>query len=330
MGVCEIMFHWKKIGKVFDPSMVTDRPWLKEFAQAPATLVLDEVVRVYFSCRPERDQSGQYVSYSAYVDFDRHDLTKVVEVSQSPILPLGNRGEFDEFGTYPVSVISENGCIRAYYGGWTRCVSTPYTVAIGSATSLDGGKTFTRDGPGPIISQTLDEAYVLSGPKIRHINGSKLLFYVAGIGWKVHKNRPESIYRIRVAHANDEMNWERTAHDIIETKLDMDECQASPDVIYVNGKYHMFFCYKHGVDFRRNSERGYRIGYAYSEDLLNWVRRDDLAGIDVSDVGWDSESIAYPHVFELDGNYYMYYLGNEIGRYGFGLAKLENSNAFGS
>ena len=42
------MFTWKKLGKVFTPQDVDGRPWLKEFAQAPATLVLDDVVRVYF------------------------------------------------------------------------------------------------------------------------------------------------------------------------------------------------------------------------------------------------------------------------------------------
>ena len=35
--------------------MVTGRNWLKEFAQGPATLVFDDFVRVYFSCRPKAD-----------------------------------------------------------------------------------------------------------------------------------------------------------------------------------------------------------------------------------------------------------------------------------
>ena len=52
---------------------------------------------------------------------------------------------------------------------------------------------------------------------------------------------------------------------------------------------------------------------------------DEKVGIDVSDEGWDSEMIAYPHVFETAGNIYMLYLGNEVGKYGFGLAVLEGS-----
>jgi len=93
------------------------------------------------------------------------------------------------------------------------------------------------------------------------------------------------------------------------------------DVFFANGRYHMFFCYRHSTGFR-GKERGYRIGYASSSDLLNWTRDDTKAGIDVSQSGWDSEMMSYPHIFALDGHTYMAYLGNEVGRYGFGLAKL--------
>src|SRR5438552_8708221 len=103
------------------------------FAQAPATLVLDDVVRVYFSCRPKPDAHNQYVSRAAYVDLDRGDLFRVLSVSSRPIVELGARGTFDEFGTYPTSVIPDGDRIRAYYGGWTRCASVPFDVAIGCA-----------------------------------------------------------------------------------------------------------------------------------------------------------------------------------------------------
>ena len=94
-------------------------------------------------------------------------------------------------------------------------------------------------------------------------------------------------------------------------------------LLLIGDRYHMFFCYKHGVNFR-NSSRGYRIGYAYSDDLVSWHRDDTQAGLKPSKEGWDSESVSYPHVFELDGRIYMLYLGNEIGRHGFGLAELKS------
>lgn len=316
------MYSWKKLGLVFRPENATDRPWIKEFAQAPATLIFDDFVRVYFSCRPAPDAKGQYVSHTAYVDLERSDLTRVREIAHEPIMPLGQLGAFDEFGVYPVSVARHGAEVRAYYGGWTRCESTPYSVAIGAAVSHDQGQTFTRLGPGPVLAPTPEEAFVLSGPKIRWFNDQWYLWYVAGVRWAVHSGRAESIYRIRMARSHDGVNWARDGRDLLGIRLEEDECQASPDVIFSAGRYHMFYCYKYGVDFR-NSARGYRIGYAHSNDLTEWIRDDSKAGIDVSSEGWDSESIAYPHVFELDDQIYMLYLGNQVGRGGFGIAKLE-------
>lgn len=315
------MFHWKKLGKVFTPQGVGGRPWLKEFAQAPATLVFDTHVRVYFSCRPPADKNGQYVSYSAWVDLDRADLTRVLRVSEQPILSLGGLGEFDEFGTYPVSVIRDGAQIRAYYAGWTRCESVPFNVAIGMATSLDGA-TFVKAGSGPVLSYTPDEPFVLSGPKIRRFDGVWYLWYIAGRKWKVVDGRAEPVYKIRMASSPDGLAWTRHNRDLIDSRVEADEAQASPDVFYANGKYHMFFCYRYSGNYR-GKEFGYRIGYASSTNLHDWVRDDSKAGIDVSDSGWDEEMISYPHVFELDGQTYLAYLGNQVGRHGFGLAVLD-------
>lgn len=316
------MFTWKKLGKVFTPQEVTGRSWLKEFAQAPATLVMDDVVRVYFSCRPPADANGQYVSYSAYVDLERKDLLQIRDVAAAPILPLGGLGTFDEFGTYPVSVIKHGEALRAYYAGWTRCESVPFNVAIGCATSHDGGRSFVKLGPGPVLSYSQDEPYVLSGPKIRFYNGLWYLFYIAGRKWKRVDGRAEPVYKIRMATSRDGVNWEKLNRDLIESRVEEDEAQASPDVYYANGKYHMFFCYRYSSHYR-GKQYGYRIGYASSVDLMTWTRDDGKVGIDVSEEGWDSEMISYPHVFELDGKVYMAYLGDQVGRYGFGLAVLE-------
>lgn len=315
------MFHWKKLGKVFTPQAVTDRSWLKEFAQAPATLVFDDFVRVFFSCRPPMDAKGQYVSYSAYVDLDRSDLFKVRAVAEQPILALGGLGEFDEFGTYPVSVTREGDHVRAFYAGWTRCESVPFNVAIGAAVSEDGGATFTKMGRGPVLGYSPDEPFVLSGPKVRRFNGQWQLFYIAGRKWKVVDGRAEPVYKIRMATSTDGQHWTKFNRDLIPSRIEEDEAQASPDVFYANGKYHMFFCYRYSSHYR-GKQNGYRIGYASSTDLQHWKRDDARAGIDVSAEGWDAEMVSYPHVFALDGKTYMAYLGDQVGRFGFGLAEL--------
>jgi hypothetical protein len=136
--------------------------------------------------------------------------------------------------------------------------------------------------------------------------------------------RAEPVYKIRMASSSDGIYWNKVNKDLIESCIEEDEAQASPDVFYANGKYHMFFCYRYSSHYR-GKENGYRIGYASSTNLTDWVREDAKAGIDVSKEGWDAEMISYPHVFELDGKTNLLYLGNQVGRYGFGLAVLDGT-----
>ena len=173
-----------------------------------------------------------------------------------------------------------------------------------------------------MLSYSPDEPFVLSGPKLRCFLGQWQLFYIAGRKWKMVDGRAEPVYKIRMAISSDGIQWKKLNRDLIPSRIEEDEAQASPDVFYANGKYHMFFCYRYSSHFR-SRQNGYRIGYASSMDLVNWDRDDTKSGIDVSDDGWDSEMISYPHVFELDGRIFMAYLGNQVGRHGFGLAQLE-------
>ena len=317
------MFKWKKLGKVFTPQEVEGRSWLKEFAQAPSVLVLDDIVRVYFACRPPPDESGQYVSLSAFVELNRNNLFEIVRISENPLLKLGEPGTFDEFGTYFTSVIRKDDDVLAYYVGYTRCESVPFTIAIGAAISHDNGETFTKLGNGPALPCSVNEPFFLTVPKIRKFNGQWYLWYSAGKKWIAKEGRPEPVYQIRMATSTDAINWKKLDKNLITCKIEENECQASPDVFLFEGKYHMFFCYRYSLGYRCK-EGGYRIGYASSDDLVNWVRDDSKAGIDISEDDWDSEMVSFPHVFELDGSIYMLYLGNQMGRYGFGLAKLEH------
>ena len=316
------MATWRKLGRIFKPQDHPGRPWMTDFAQAPSTVLMEDRLRVYFSCRPSPEADGSYVSYAAYVDFDRQDLTKIIGLAENPILPLGGVGTFDEFGTYPVSVIRAGDEMHAYFGGWTRCESVPFDVAIGKAVSRDNGVTFAKVGPGPVLGPSLHEPFILSGPKIRRYHNQWYLWYIAGRKWLNHNNQMEPVYKIRMARSADGVTWRREDRDLISNVLEKDEAQASPDVFFQDGHWHMFFCYRYSVDYR-GKEKGYRIGYAKSEDALNWVRCDENAGIGISAKGWDSEMVSYPHVFELNGCIYLLYLGNQVGREGFGLAVLE-------
>lgn len=315
------MLEWDKLGKLFDPRDLQGESWMKEFAQSPSVLVYENFVRVYFCSRQAPTPDGQYRSFLSYIDLDRTDLRRILDVCDAPILGLGACGTFDEFGTNPISVIRDGEEVRVYYAGWTRCESVPFNGAIGVATSRDNGHTFTRMGPGPVLPYSPDEPFLLGSPRIRKFDGRWHLWYVAGKEWLKTRHRPEPVYKIRMASSIDGINWIKLGCDLIEDVLGAYECQACPDVIFRDGKYHMFFSYRHSHNYK-GKEGGYRIGYASSLDMVNWTRQDEVAGMHVSESGWDSEMVNYPHVFELDGETYMLYQGNEMGRSGIGLARL--------
>lgn len=321
--LCRGVFKWKKLGRVFDPSQLGDTSWMKEYAQATSVVIFEKFLRVFFSSRGLADCKGLYISRMGYIDLDRSNFFKILDICKEPILPLGELGTFDEFGTNPVSVIRFGDEIRAYYAGWTRCESVPFNAAIGLATSTNGGKSFNKLGKGPVLSFSPEEPFVIGSPKIRRFNNTWYLWYSAGKKWIKNDSKPEPVYKIRMATSTDGVNWSKYGRDLLESTLEENECQASADVMFYKERFHMFFSFRHNLNFR-NAEKGYRIGYAYSDDLFNWTRQDSLAGISKSVSGWDSESISYPYVFELDGKILMFYQGNEMGKFGFGIAQLEN------
>lgn len=315
------MFEWERLGKIFDPREHKNESWMQEFAQSPSVLIYEKHVRVYFCSRPAPGPDGQYLSFISYIDLDRKNLLRVVGICKEPVLRLGGCGTFDEFGTNPVSVIRHEGEVRAYYAGWSRCESVPFNGAIGLAISSDNGNSFVRLGDGPVLSYSPDEPFLIGSPRIRKCADKWYLWYVAGKEWLKTEGKPEPVYKIRMATSIDGINWVKLGKDLLESKLGPHECQACADVTFRDGKYHMFFSYRHSHNYK-GKEGGYRIGYASSVDMINWYRRDEIAGMNVSESGWDSEMVNYPHVFKLDGETYMIYQGNEMGRAGIGLAKL--------
>lgn len=318
------MYKWIKLGRIFKPQdFQTD--WMKEFAQCTSTLLFDDFVRIYFSTRPENDKNGQAKSYTAYIDVDRKNLSKIINIAKKPVLPLGKLGTFDEFAVYPTSVIRNGSDVLLYYAGWYRTKSVPFNTSIGLAVSKDDGKSFERIGDGPILGPKLTEPFVISGPKVRRFNKKWFLFYLAGIKWIENNGKQEIIYKIKMATSENGVDWIRYNKNIIPEILEKNECQAGPDVFYLDGKYHMYFVYRYALNFRNTKDRGYRIGYATSDDLFTWKRDDENVGIKYSNKGWDSKMAHYPHVFELDGNYYMLYNGNSFGKNGFGLAVLNRN-----
>ena len=290
-------------------------------AQCPFPVDFGNFIRIYFATR-EKYNNNMCRAFGGFVDVDKNDLQKILRISEEPLIQLGGLGEFDEFGSMPISVIKHNDEYYLYYVGWSRRVSVPYDWQIGFAKSKDG-ETFEKIGKGPLFGPNTYEPYLLSTPVVyKFAEDNWHMFYHTGINWIKHGEKLESQYVIKHAISNDGINWIRNEKHIIPLKVE-NECQTTPALMRLDDTYHMFFCYRHGLDFRETKEKSYRIGYSYSKDLVNWTRDDSKAGIDVSDSGWDSQMIEYPHISYINGKYVMFYCGNDFGKNGFGYAELE-------
>lgn len=317
------MLKWEKIGRIFDLSVMGNDSWMIEQAQNPFAIELQTCIRVYFNTRPPKDVNGNSQSLVGYVDLSKEDFPNVIHVSDYPVLKFGELGTFDEFGVMSGSVLKVKSKLYMYYVGWTRKISVPYNWEIGLAISGDEGRSFEKYGHGPIIGSNPKEPFLQAGcSSILFHNNEYILFYTSGIQWLTDcfTNKKESVYQIMKATSKDGINWRRDGKIIINSVIEQ-ESQASPTIKFWGGKWHMLFSYRHSLDFR-NKERGYRIGYATSDDLISWVRHDALSGVSVSKEGWDSEMICYPNLFEYSGKIYLFYCGNDFGKYGFGVARL--------
>jgi hypothetical protein len=267
---------------------------------------------------------GKYLSHIAFVDM-RPDLRDVIRVSDRTVIPLGGLGCFDEHGIFPMNVVRNGTDILGYTCGWSRRVSVPVETAIGLAISRDDGLTFQRAGDGPVMAASLHEPCLVGDGFVKVIDGVFHMWHIFGTGWKKPSAEapPERTYKIGHAISNDGTRWVREeARQIVADRLGVDESQALPTVIAIDGRYEMFFCYRQSFDFRTNRSRAYRIGHASSSDLDSWTRGDDPLPEGAAGE-WDSDMLCYPHVFECGGSVYLLYNGNEFGRHGFGAAVLE-------
>jgi hypothetical protein len=315
---------WVKFGKIFDPTEHQLANGCLQFAQSPQVLVFNDFVRIYFSTRSVDPANGKYLSHIAFVDM-RKNLREIIRVSDHTVIPLGDLGCFDEHGIFPMSVVTYGDKVYGYTCGWNRRVSVSVDTAIGLAISHDEGVTFQRIGSGPVLASSSNEPYLVGDGFVKVINNLFHMWYIFGTGWrKFGENAlPDRTYKIGHATSTNGIEWiKEEARCIISDRIGSDESQALPTVIEIGKRYHMFFCYRESFDFRKVKGRGYQIGHAWSDDLLNWVRDDDDPKMEGTKGEWDSDMQCYPHVFECGGKIYLLYNGNEFGRYGFGLAEL--------
>jgi hypothetical protein len=304
--------RWIKRGRIFHVD--GESWWMSHHAAVPVPDVVGERLRIYFA---PRDEEGR--SRTALVEVDAANPSIVHAVHDEPILDLGALGTFDDSGVMPSCIVEADDGKYLYYTGWNQGTTVPYRNAIGVAVSSDGGLTFERAYEGPLVDRSRDEPFFTATPFVLREGDRWRMWYASSTGWVVVEGRPEPLYVIKYAESDDGLVWRRDNLTCIEPKQP-EEANARPWVIGEAGWYRMWFCYRGSRGYREDRRMSYRIGYAESADGITWERKDDEAGIDVSDEGWDSTMVEYPSVYEYGGTLHLLYNGDGFGTTGIGHA----------
>jgi hypothetical protein len=300
--------RWEKLGRILGPDD------LREFgvtaALMPIARVLDAargLVRVYFS---PRDLEGR--SQVRYIEFEVSNPRETLQVSENRLFEPGKLGAFDDAGVTLGSVVEDGDRRLLFYTGWNLTVSVPFNNSIGVAELRDDD-SMHRLGDGPIMTRTLKEPYSCASPFVLKEEGVFKMWYASMDSWKDTPLGPLHFYNIKFANSPDGISWNRFEKVAIDYEKEDEYAFGRPFVLRENGIYKMWYSYRGD---------SYRIGYAESTNGESWIRKDSLAGISVSEEGWDSEMVEYPFLFDCDEGRFMLYNGNGYGKSGLGLAKL--------
>ncbi len=300
---------WNKIGRIFDPN-ITSKDGLS-CSLMPIVETIDfenDLIRVYFAPRDSKNRSQLN-----YFDINLNEPKKILNLNLEPIYKHGPVGAFDDCGVTPGSFVHFNNKKAYYYTGWSLTKTVPMNNSIGIAFYNENTNKFERVGDGPIMTRTLHEPYSCASPFVLNDNDKLRMWYASMDEWKNNGEDSLHVYNLKYAESDDGINWKRECEIALDYKDNSEYAFGRPFVLKESGLYKMWYAVR--GDY-------YTIGYAESNDGHKWIRKDHLAGISVSETGWDSEMIEYPFIFDHKNNRYMFYNGNGYGRTGIGLAIL--------
>nr|WP_315473112.1 hypothetical protein [uncultured Undibacterium sp.] len=311
-------FVWDKQGAIFRAD--EHLSWAQSHTQMPtADLFCKDEIPIFFSAR-DRNGRSQIGRFSV----DKNQLQRILSVQEEPVLGVGVLGSFDDCGVMPTAVLTHQGIKYLYYIGWNVRNTIPYHNSIGLAISEDGGGSYLRLFNGPVMDRTHIEPFFCATACIQIENGIWRNWYLSCTEWRLVNGKAEPRYHLKYAESADGIHWRRHGKIAIDFKDDEEAAVARASVLKSGDIYQMWFCYRKLVNYSSDRNASYRIGYAESNDGISWQRRDDLAGITLSEDGWDSFMQAYPDVFVHFGQTYMLYNGNGFGQTGIGIAQLRH------
>lgn len=303
-------FPWRKKGRVELPAI----PGFTHAGQPCIVHVDGDKFVLCFNARNGEQKSHTFLAFASVSDGDVR-LISEPKMALAPGQPAG----FDCDGAMGCCFVKHDGLVYLYYIGWQNFRDGLFGCDTGRAILDVDALTLRREYLGPVFGRDKNNPLFAAATAF-HVEGDRWrAWYNSGVRWdRLPDGSWKHYYGLHHAHSSNGVDWISDPGQCLPFQDEHEYAFGRPSVFVKGGLFLMWFAHR-----ATKAIDTYRIGFAWSEDGLNWNRNDALSGVDVSAEGWDSEMICYPCVFEHEGRMYMLYNGNGYGRSGFGYAVLD-------
>jgi hypothetical protein len=346
---------WVKRGVLIRPGFAG--PQSSKLVSSPSVVKLPNGrLRMYFwAADGVPPWHGRHVILAAEADPKNPFVWKLI--SDKPLVDADPTGKIRDRGVgFPFVLARDDGPWLMYYctwGSWARAEEV--SNRTGHAISEDKGITWR------VVKETVlplgkpgsyDAGLTGSVSVLREAPDRFLMWYTAGERYVHFGERNRGIVHVGAASSKDGISWVKASEPAIRARVGaVDPYEAvlgKPNVVKVDGVYHLWVSaysmpkgakpsdprekYQPAKDSDRSDwqnitskELGYHIEYARSTDGVRWERKFDQPVLTPTPGEFDSKNQSYPMVVDMGEQLWMFYVGNEFGTTGIGLATLDKS-----
>jgi predicted GH43/DUF377 family glycosyl hydrolase len=217
----------------------------------------------------------------------------------NPVLDVGPSGSWDDARVIIPSVLHHDTVYHMWYSG-----NDGTTSRIGYATSIDGINWVKDTINNPVLSVGPSGSWYEGGVSQPYVRFDGTTYQMWFGGWDA-----SDITSIGYATSTDLLTWNVHADPVLVVGTGTWDSQhvEGPSVFFDGNTYHMWYTGRN-----IHSWWTWRIGYASSQDGINWLKDTINNPVLTPSTGrWDSQFVGYPRVIldSADLKFKMWYVG---------------------